>query len=213
MLEPHGSVPPVRRGTPLTEAAGLIILTHGRGAGADDMLGLLPYLDAELFHVVALQAAGNSWYPFPFLAPTERNEPGRSSGLSVIDTHIEAAEAAGIPTNKVILGGFSQGACLSLEYVHTRRRRFGAVLGFSGGLMGPPGTVFDGTATLDGTPVFLGCSDRDPHIPRERVAETARALTAGGAEVDERIYPALGHTINADELGAAWELVQAVGGG
>ncbi len=177
------------------------------------MLTLLPYLDAARFHVVAVQAAGNSWYPFPFLAPIARNEPGRSSGLGVIGRHVAEAEKAGVPTRKVVLAGFSQGACLSLEYVHTHRRRYGAVLGFSGGLMGPPGSEFDGPATLDGTPVLLGCSDRDPHIPRERVAETAQALSAGGASVDERIYPGLGHTINADELSAAWELMQAVSGG
>ena len=208
--DPHAGMQHLRVGPELASAKGMMILVHGRGGDANDMLGLLPYLDAEDLHVVALQAAGNSWYPFPFMSPTGQNEPGRTSGLDLIHRSVTEAEAAGLRTSKVVLGGFSQGACLALEYVHTNRRKYGAVLGFSGGLIGPPGTVFGGADALDGTPVFLGCSDRDPHIPRERVAETAAALSAGGATVDERIYPAMGHTINADELSAAWELVQRV---
>ena len=210
---PHAGIAPLRSGPALEAAAGLLILIHGRGADAADILSLVPYLGAEDFHTVAPQAADRSWYPLSFMAPVEANEPGRSSALEQIDHHIEAAGHAGCPPERVVIAGFSQGACLATEYAHTRRRRYGAVIGFSGGLIGPDGMTWEPGSGLDGTPVFLGCSDRDPHIPRLRVGETALVLQAGGAVVDERIYPGMGHTVNADELTAALHLIRAVADG
>jgi predicted esterase len=140
----------------------------------------------------------------------ESNEPGLSSGLARLGEALAEIEAAGIPPERTILLGFSQGACLSLEFAARNARRYGAVVGLSGGLIGPPGTPRDYDGSLAGTPVFLGCSDRDPHIPRERVDETAEVLRGMGAEVTERIYPAMGHTVNEDEMEAVRGLVARV---
>jgi predicted esterase len=149
---------------------------------------------------VAPQAAGYSWYPYSFLAPMQQNEPWLSSALARIGEVVAQLEAEGVPEERIVLLGFSQGACLSLEYAARNPRRYGAVIGLSGGLIGPPGTPRNYPGSLAGTPVFLGCSDRDPHIPRERVDETAEVLRTMGGEVTERIYPAMGHTVNQDEV-------------
>jgi predicted esterase len=187
-------------GTPLGQATAAMILVHGRGASAEDILSLGRELGRPDLAYLAPQAEGYSWYPYSFLAPLERNEPGLSNGLALIGHLIERLGAEGIPPERTVLLGFSQGACLTLEYAARNARRFAGVAGLSGGLIGPPGTPRDYPGSFDGTPVFLGCSDRDPHIPLERVKESTEVLTRMGAGVTERIYPAMGHTVNEDEL-------------
>lgn len=187
-------------GRPLREASAAMVMVHGRGATAESILELARELASPNLAYVAPQAAGYTWYPYSFLAPTERNEPGLSSGLARLGEMLDLLRAAGIAPERTILLGFSQGACLTLEFAARNARRYGGIAGLSGGLIGPPGTPRAYAGSFAGTPVFLGCSDRDPHIPRERVAETAEVLARMGAEVTERIYPALGHTVNEDEL-------------
>jgi predicted esterase len=187
-------------GTPLGQATAAMILVHGRGAPAEDILSLGRELDRPDLAYLAPQAPEYAWYPYSFLAPLESNEPGLSNGLALLGHLLGRLEGAGIPAERTVLLGFSQGACLSLEFAARNAKRFGGVVGLSGGLIGPPGTPRDYPGSLSDTPVFLGCSDRDPHIPLERVKETTEVLTRMGAKVTERIYPAMGHTVNEDEL-------------
>jgi predicted esterase len=187
-------------GTPLGQAKAAMILVHGRGAPAEDILGLGRELDRPDLAYLAPQAEGYSWYPYNFMAPMEQNEPGLSNGLALLHHLLERLEGDGIPPERTVLLGFSQGACLSLEFAARNAKRYAGVVGLSGGLIGPPGTQREYPGSLAGTPVFLGCSDRDPHIPLERVKETTEVLTRMGAKVTERIYPAMGHTVNEDEL-------------
>ena len=184
-----------------------MILVHGRGATAQSILELGQALDHPDFAYMAPQAADNTWYPYSFLSPLQRNEPGLSSGLEVIGGLVERAIDAGIEPDRIVIGGFSQGACLAAEFVARNARRYGGLLVFSGGLIGPVGTERRYSGSLEGAPVFIGCSDRDSHIPLERVAETTEVLTALGASVDERIYPDMGHTVIQDELYHAWKIV------
>jgi predicted esterase len=177
-----------------------VILMHGRGATAEDILTLVPELDRPDLSYLAPQAAGSSWYPYGFMAPLEQNEPGLSSALAMLGELLAALALAGIGPERTMLLGFSQGACLALEFAARAARRYGAVVGLSGGLIGPAGTPREYAGSLDGTPVLVGCSDRDPHIPLPRVRETARVMAALGGRVSEQIYPAMGHTINADEI-------------
>nr|MDQ3421752.1 dienelactone hydrolase family protein [Acidobacteriota bacterium] len=158
---------------------------------------------------IAPQAAGHTWYPYSFMSPTAQNEPGITSGLGVIGGLVHTLGADGIGPDRVVLMGFSQGACLSQEFAARNARRYHAVIGLSGGLIGPPGTPRDYGGSFDGTPVFLGCSDIDPHIPVERVKESAEVFRRMGASVDERIYPRLGHTVNYDEIEAVRALLKA----
>ncbi|HLV25378.1 MAG TPA: dienelactone hydrolase family protein [Gemmatimonadales bacterium] len=207
----HAGQGVLQGGTPLEEASVVLVLAHGRGASADDMIGLGRALYEPGVAVLAPQASGSVWYPERFLAPIERNEPWLSSALGRIDAVVRQALDAGIPTSGIIVGGFSQGACLATEYAARQaglRGPLGGVLGFSGGLIGPPGTDFTYPGSLEGMPVFLGCSDVDQHIPKERVQETANALGALGAEVEMVLYPGMGHTINDDELERARKIVR-----
>lgn len=197
---PHQGQPLAVAGKPCREAAAAMVMVHGRGATAESILELARELRHPELAFVAPQAAGYTWYPYSFLAPLERNEPGLSSGLARIGEVLDLLASVGIPAERTILLGFSQGACLTLEFAARNARRYGGIAGLSGGLIGPPGTPRSYEGSLAGTPAFLGCSDRDPHIPRERVDETAEVLRRMGAEVTERIYPALGHTVNEDEL-------------
>ncbi|MES1245155.1 MAG: dienelactone hydrolase family protein [Acidobacteriota bacterium] len=187
-------------GTPLGQAKAAMILVHGRGAPAEDILDLGRELDRPDLAYLAPQAPEHAWYPYSFLAPLEANEPGLSNGLALLGHLVERLEGAGIPPERTVLLGFSQGACLSLEFAARNAKRYGGVIGLSGGLIGPPGTSRDYPGSLAETPVFLGCSDRDPHIPLARVKETSEVLERMGARVTERIYPAMGHTVNEDEL-------------
>lgn len=208
---PHHGQAVATGGLPLQEASAAMILVHGRGATAQSILLLGDELAAPGYAYLAPQAADNTWYPYSFLAPMASNEPGITSGLAVIGHLAAQAEAAGIPAERLVLCGFSQGACLASEYVTRHARRYGGLLVFSGGLIGPPGTPREYDGSLAGTPVFIGCSDVDSHIPLQRVHETAETLGRLGAEVDERIYPGMGHTINEDEIEAGRGIVRGVG--
>ncbi len=207
-IVPHAGQPVLRRG-PASEPARLaVILVHGRGDSASGILGLVDEFDAPDVMWMAPQAAGNTWYPYSFLAPMEQNEPGLTSGLSVIGDLVEQLEAEGIGADRVVLMGFSQGACLAQEFAARHARRYHAIIGLSGGLIGPPGTPREYVGSFDGTPVFLGCSDVDPHIPVDRVHESASVFARMGAVVDKRIYPRMGHTVNRDEIQAAGTLLE-----
>jgi predicted esterase len=206
---PHSGQPLMATGTPLNEARAALILLHGRGASAESILELTAYLPQTGMAYLAPQAVHYTWYPYSFLMPTEQNEPYLSSALQRVGEIVEEVKATGIPAEKIVLGGFSQGACLASEFVARNAQRFGGLIAFSGGLIGPPGTAREYQGSLDGTPVFLGCSDIDPHIPLERVEETAEVLTRLGGSVDKRIYPRMGHTINQDEMDAAAALLEA----
>ena len=205
---PHQGQPVVAAGTPLQDAKGVIVLVHGRGASAESILELAPVIGEEGLAYMAPQAAGHTWYPHSFLAPLEQNEPGLSSGLKAIDAIIQHVEEQGIPANNILLGGFSQGACLASEYVARHPQKYGGLLVFSGGVIGPLGMERSYTGSLEGTPVFIGCSDKDFHIPLERVEETADVLTALDADVNKKIYPNMGHTIIKDEIDHAKAIVK-----
>jgi predicted esterase len=209
-MDPHQNQPVQWAGKPLKEASAALVLLHGRGASAADILTLAD----ELYHpevaYVAPQAAGGSWYPYSFLAPIPDNEPGISSGIEAISTLVDQITASGLPYDRLLIGGFSQGACLALEYVARNAQRFGGVIGYSGGLIGPDGSSRDYSGSLDGTPIFLGCSDIDFHIPKERVELTAEVLGKMQGAVTMRLYPGMGHTINQDELNQGRSLVTAV---
>lgn len=197
---PHQSQPVLRAGKGLDQATAAMIMIHGRGATARNILTLATELPHPDVAYLAPQAAGNSWYPLSFLAPIDRNEPGLSSGLTAIGDVLDRLTEAGIPPERVILLGFSQGACLALEFAARHAQRYAGVVGFSGGLIGPDGTPRDYPGSLEGTPVFLGCSDVDFHIPKERVYHSAEVLERVGGQVTMRLYPNMGHTINEDEL-------------
>jgi phospholipase/carboxylesterase len=197
---PHQGQPLLTAGEPLHLARAALVMVHGRGASARDILSFAAELAAPGFVYLAPQAAGNSWYPNSFLAPISSNEPWLSSALATLDGVIDQVAAAGVPLDRIMLLGFSQGACLMLEYVVRHARRYGGVVGWSGGVIGPDGTRRDYTGSLAGAPVFLGCSDIDPHVPRARVDLTADVLRGLGADVTERIYPDMGHTVNQDEI-------------
>jgi predicted esterase len=166
------------------------------------MLGLSGEFAVDDVLYLAPQASDNTWYPFSFLSPIDRNEPGISSGMRVISELLDKLTSDGMQPNRVVILGFSQGACLSLEFAARHAQRFGGVVALSGGLIGPPGTPRNYPGSLDATPVFLGCSDVDPHIPVERVRESADVFRRLAARVDERIYRGMGHTVNADEIDA-----------
>jgi predicted esterase len=199
---PHLGQPILHVGTSLRTARAAMVLLHGRGATADGVLDLAQALDIDGVAHFAPQAAGNTWYPNRFIAPIESNEPGISSAMYMLDDLLLAILEAGIPNERIVLLGFSQGGCLALEYAARHARRYGGVVGLSAGLIGPDGTPRDYPGSFDGAPVFLGCSDADAHIPLPRVHETAEAFTRLRAEVDVRIYPGMGHVVNADELDA-----------
>src|SRR4051794_38726455 len=208
--DPHAAQKPLWRGPAPSAARLAVILVHGRGGSANEMLTLGGELGVADIAWVAPQAAGHTWYPQSFLAPIEQNEPGISSGLRVLAGLVEELGRAGVPASRVGVLGFSQGACLSLEFAARHANRYAAIVGLSGGLIGPPGTPRDYAGSLDGTPVFLGCSDIDPHIPVERVRESGAVFRRLDAGVDERIYPRMGHTINEDEFEAVRALLAPV---
>ena len=205
---PHQGQPLYTAGKALSEAKGAMVLLHGRGASATNILELGQALYHPDLAYLAPQAARYTWYPYSFLAPLRQNEPGLSSGLQVIADVIGRIQAAGIPTEKIILGGFSQGACLTSEFAARNPQRYGALLLFSGGVIGPLGMPRHYTGSLDGTPVFIGCSDVDFHIPVERVHESAQIFTQLGGHVTKKIYPKMGHTIIQDEINHALHIVR-----
>lgn len=184
-----------------------MVLVHGRGASAESILQLAGGLDNPDFAYLAPQAAGHTWYPYSFLAPLERNEPWLSSALRLLDASVEQAAGAGVPLERIMLLGFSQGACLTLEFLARQPRRYGGVVALTGGLIGPDDTPRDYQGSLDDTPVFLGTSDPDPHVPRSRVEQSAAVLERMGARVTTRVYPGMGHTVNQDELDSTREMM------
>lgn len=199
----------LRQAGPLPSAARLTaILIHGRGASPEDILGIAEDIDLDDVAYLAPAAPGRTWYPFSFLAPTAQNEPYLTAALDTIDRIIADLALTPVDPDRIVLLGFSQGACLSLEYAARHARRYAAVIALSGGLIGPPGTPWQYEGSFADTPIFLGCSDVDPHIPRERVEESATVLRRMGAAVDARIYPGMGHTINGDELAAVTVLLR-----
>lgn len=211
MVGPHEGGRVLVTGTPPEEARGALVLVHGRGGSAEDLLGLAREWDVSGLALLAPQAAGHTWYPYSFLAPLAQNEPGLSSGLATIAALVARAGEAGIPPERVVLLGFSQGACLSLEFAARNARRYGGLVGLSGGLIGPDGTPRDYPGTLDGTPTFLGCSDIDAHIPKARVLESAEVLRALGGAVEARLYPGMGHTVNRDEIAQVQAILDTIG--
>lgn len=206
--DPHGDQPVLQAGAAIAEARLVAIMLHGRGASAEDILGLSREFSHRDIAYLAPQAAGHTWYPYSFLMPVAQNEPALSSALRLIAKVLASLAAQNFPPEKVAVMGFSQGACLSLEFVARHAQRYAAVAAFSGGLIGPPGTARGYSGSLDGTPVFMGCSDVDPHIPVDRVYESADVLTHMGAILDTRIYPSMGHTINDEEIAAVDALLK-----
>lgn len=224
--DPHHRQPVLQAGAPLAEADAALILLHGRGATAASILSLAAALDRPRLAVLAPQAAnvgyGPAWYPHSFLAPLAANEPWLSSALRLVRTTVATVDDAGLSADRLVIAGFSQGACLATEFAARNATRYGGLVALSGGLIGseqipgvdpPADKRFDYEGSLDGTPAFLGCSDVDAHIPASRVEQSRDALLALGASVDMRIYPGMGHTVNDDELAAFQAIVDAAARG
>ncbi len=219
MTDPHAGIPVREGGAPLGRARAAVVLLHGRGATAEGMLDLADALAQPDVAYRAPQASGRTWYPRSFLAPLALNEPHLTSALAAVGRVVDGVEAEGVPAERTVLLGFSQGACLALEYAARHPRRYGGVVALSGGLIGadewrgadpPADKLFEYTGSLDGTPVFLGCSDVDPHIPLVRVETSAEVLWGLGAAVEKRIYPGAGHTVVPDEVKAVRGLLSRV---
>jgi phospholipase/carboxylesterase len=198
----------VASGGPLANARAAAVLLHGRGSNAEDMLGLAQEFGQRDIAYLAPEAPGHTWYPYSFLAPLAQNEPHLSNALATVGATLERLAEEGFAAERIALIGFSQGGCLAFEYVARNARRYGAVVGLSAGLIGPPGTPRNYAGSLAGTPVFLGCSDIDAHIPLARVHESRDVLEKLGGAVTERIYPGMGHTANADEIGHVTKLLE-----
>lgn len=205
-----GSIDVRRAGAPLAGARAAAVMLHGRGASAESILSLADAFAADGVAYVAPQAPGGSWYPFSFLSPFEQNEPQLTRALATIDGVVRDLIASGLTRDRIVLTGFSQGACLALEYAARNAARFGGVIAFSGGLIGPPGTPRDYRGALDGSPVFIGCSDVDSHIPLARVQESAAVMRRLGGDVTEKIYAGMAHTINDDEIVHAQRVFDAI---
>jgi predicted esterase len=199
--DPHGAQPILHYGAPPEQANAAMVMLHGRGASAQDILSLARELGAvKNFAFLAPQAANATWYPYRFLEPMERNEPFLSSALLMLERVVQKIIDAKIPPERIILLGFSQGACLALEYAARHAQKYGGIVGLSGGLIGPDSTPRNYSGSFARTPVFLGCSDVDFHIPKERVIETAEIFERMGADVTMRLYPMMDHTVNLDEI-------------
>jgi phospholipase/carboxylesterase len=206
-MSPHANSPVVHAGPALEQADAIVILVHGRGATAESMVALFEELAVPRCAAVAPQAAGHAWYPHSFLAPLESNQPYLDSALDRLESLVQELLSRGISEDRIALLGFSQGACLALEFVARYPRKYGAIMGLTGGLIGPPGTPRNYAGSLQGVSVFLGSSDPDPHVPFARVQETRDVLQKIGATVDLRRYPNMGHTINENELSACRSLL------
>jgi predicted esterase len=207
---PHAGQPVLRQGPPVDGARKAVIAIHGRGASAADVISMARAIDLPDVAWLAPEASSHTWYPYSFLTPAEQNQPFLDSALSVVGGLLQHLEDSGIPPERVVLLGFSQGACLASEFVARQPRRYGGLVVFSGGLIGAEIDPARYSGTLGDTPVFGGCSDIDPHIPLARFEITGQVLAELGARIDFRVYPGMGHTINVDELTAARELIAAV---
>ena len=208
---PHAGQPVLQAGAALDRASSAMVLVHGRGDTASGILQLASVLTVNGMAYLAPQASGQTWYPNRFLAPIQANEPWLSSALEGLSGLLAGIEAAGVPAARTVLLGFSQGACLALEFAVRNPRRYGALVGLSGGLIGPAGTVWPRAGSLDGTPVFLGCSDIDPHIPAARVQESAAVLGEIGGDVRAVLYPGMDHTVSDEELDEVRRLMVPLG--
>lgn len=206
---PHEGQPLVEAGAPLGTGRAVAIMVHGRNAAPANILDLARRVEQPDITWLAPAAANRTWYPLSFMADVAQNEPGVSSGIAVLAALVARVEAAGIPRSRIIVGGFSQGACLASEFAIRHAARYGGLLLFSGGAIGAPGTTWDYPGTFEGTPVFLGCSDIDSHVPETRVRETAAVFDRMLAAVTCRIYPGMGHLVNDDEIAFARELLRA----
>ena len=209
---PHQGQPVRTAGAKLASARAAMVMLHGRNATAESILALVQAIDTPGFVYLAPQAAGNTWYPNSFLSPIPSNEPEITSGLAAINDLLERIVDSGVPLERTMLLGFSQGACLSLEYAARNARRYGGVVGLSGGLIGPDDTPRDYHGSFDLTPIFLGCSDVDFHIPAKRVEETVRVFQKIGAKVTMRLYPGMDHIVNEDEVRRVREMMAAIVG-
>lgn len=207
---PHQNQPLIGAGRELAQATVAMILVHGRGASPQDILALGTVLNDGRFAMLAPSAAGRTWYPNSFLAPVAANEPGISSGLQAIGEALAVLAEAGISAEKTVLAGFSQGACLTSEYVARHPQRYGGLLAFSGGVIGPLDMVRHDEGDLDQTPIFLGCSDVDFHIPEQKVHLSAEIFTKMNGSVTKKIYPNMGHTIIQDEIDEARRILTLV---
>lgn len=197
----------ISSGKQLAEARKVLIMLHGRGASADDILRLAPYLNVEDFALLAPQATNYTWYPYSFLVPRSQNEPWLSSALELLNEITKDVNQAGIPNNQIYFLGFSQGACLTLEFITRNAQRWGGAVAFTGGLIGDKIDKENYKGNFEGTPVFIGTSDPDPHVPVTRVKESTSLLNAMHAVVTEKVYPNIGHTIAEDEIEKANQLV------
>jgi phospholipase/carboxylesterase len=206
--DPHRDQPVRHFGEPLDRAEGAVILLHGRGGSAEDILSLAQPLYRSGLAYLAPQAAGHTWYPNSFLAPIAQNQPWLDSALRKVAAVVQDAIAAGITGERILLGGFSQGACLATEFVASHPRRYAGLIALTGGLIGPPGMDLTHAGSLAGTPAFFGSGDPDPHVPFERVQQSAAIFTAMGASVTVRRYPGRPHTITPEELDFARRLLQ-----
>lgn len=209
-IGPHAGQQVLRGGAPVGDATSAVIAIHGRGAGASDIMGVANAIDSPHIAWLAPDAASHTWYPYSFLMPTAQNQPYLDSALSVIGDLLQHLEDSGIPAEKTVLLGFSQGACLAVEFAARHPRRYGGLVVFSGGLIGESIDLQGYTGSLVDTPIFGGCSDIDPHIPRERFEISGQVLANMGGDVDFRVYPGMGHTINLDELTTAKVLIESV---
>ena len=209
-MNTHHTEPATHRGEALDKARVAVIMLHGRGGTTADILALSTQLPAMSVAYLAPRAAGNTWYPNRFIAPVASNEPQLTHALETIATLMNQAFTVGIPYQRIILLGFSQGACLALEYAARFPRRFGGVVGLSGALIENGDQPRAYTGTLDNTPIFLGCSDIDMHIPVERVRRSQRILQGLGAQVVARIYPGMDHIVNADEIEAVNQMILSI---
>jgi len=206
--DPHRNQPLRWQGEPLAKASGLLILLHGRGASAYDILSLWPQLAQPGLACVAPEAESHAWYPYSFLAPLEHNQPWLASALAKIEALVRLGTDAGLSADKIAICGFSQGACLATEFVATHPARYAALIAFTGGLIGPLDADISHTGNLQQTPVFFGSGDPDPHVPWVRVQQSADVLTTMNGAVTIRRYPGMPHTINQEELEIARKMLQ-----
>jgi predicted esterase len=210
-MQPHFGNTIAYAGASLETATVAMICLHGRNAGPANILDLFARLDRPQVAAVAPAAVGGTWYPYSFLSPRDQNEPGITSALFVLESLVKDLQSRGYSSHNIVLLGFSQGACLTAEFAFRHPRAYGGVLVLSGGLIGPPGITWnDPEGSLAGARVFLGCSDVDAHIPKERVLETEAVFTRMDATVTRRLYPGMGHLVNDDEIAFVRGVLDAV---
>lgn len=194
----------IKAGVPVSQAKKALIMIHGRGASANSILSLADHLSLPAdTAIIAPQAAQNSWYPYSFMAPVENNEPSLSSALALIDEVVADLIKQGINRKNIYFLGFSQGACLTLEYVASRGQQYGGVMAFTGGLIGEALKLSNYSGDFEQTPILITTGDPDPHVPVSRVEETVVQLTKMNADVLFKVYKGRPHTITPEELDLA----------